>query len=220
MRPITVHHSEAHGLHFASLVLNTFFFQTLFGLGRCYHETTTFAVQVLGYDLLRFLFVDFSDYPGALDISYQAFAGHALLLLLVVFVLESGYLLSGVWRLYQVCKKGLLLRPWTACSHSHRGGSVAGGTTCRAVARDGRGDASMGVMFMMSTRSVSSVWHQDRDIGIGDKRCDGGKYHDTTVLLPSKLHHSVPVMGMRSMSLTRKRRRKPCSVFLKEKRMR
>jgi hypothetical protein len=63
-------------------------------------------------------------------------------------------------------------------------------------------------------------WHQNRDIDIGDKRCDGGKYHDTTVLLPRKLGDSVIVKVMRSMSLAQKRCWEACSVFLKEKRMR
>jgi hypothetical protein len=157
-------------LHFASPVLNTFFTRHFSSIGRFGHdENATFAVQVLGYELLRLLL-------SILSILFRTTLEHRIYPIRRLFsVLVAPVACFCLWgRIPIMCflevvsgmRKGLLLRPWMACPHPHRCGSGAGGTKSRAVVRDGHGEVSKGVMFMMSTRSVTSVWHQNRDIGI------------------------------------------------------
>jgi hypothetical protein len=159
-------------LHFASPVLNTLFTRHFSSFGRFGHdENATFAVQVLSYELLR-------RFLSILSILFRTTLEHRIYpirrLLSVVVAPVACFLSLGADTYHVMCvlevvsgmRKGLLLRPRMACPHPHRRGSGAGGTKSRAVVRDGHGEVSEGVMFMMSTRSVTCVWHQNRDIGI------------------------------------------------------
>lgn len=86
---------------------------------RCY-ETTTFVVQLLGHDLLRFPFIAYWTTLGTLDISYLwSFRVQHVAMFLFLLVRTRISLVSSVG-LYQVCGKRCFCGHVLFFAHSQR----------------------------------------------------------------------------------------------------